>query len=229
MPEGDSTTAANNIECMWKWLLGDLPAVIKLIDPDIEINWGALCVFGVSWGGQMAIDFWIATPPRDCKNGNLCIRKVVLRGPVTKEYCREPGLYVGVSISQERANTDSRQVLEVLEWMPFRIPRSGSTPPFMMYAGPVFSIAHQFSRLWKGKFAFQKVDEMSACPDNQTQFFIRHGDRDKHVSPQDSIDFVEVLRKWPVHVDFQLQQGKEHAWDSDEPLSDEMAAFLDRE
>lgn len=132
---------------MWKWLLDDLPAVIKSINPDININWGALNIFGVSWGGQMALKFWLAALTQDYKIDGLCVRKVVLRCPVTKEYRRKPGLYVGEHISQERADADSERVLDMLADMPWKIPRWDSKTPDMTYTAPVFSIAHRFHSL----------------------------------------------------------------------------------
>jgi hypothetical protein len=213
---------------LWEWLFEYLPDALKIMGANVDVKWDSMAIFGGSYGGSMAILAWLMSGSLDRKPLGLCIRVVVLADPLTEEYRRDPGVCVTTSITRDRAKEDSRCARETIEKMPWTIPRSGTEPPLWMLTAPIFSIAGEFSYLVQGRSLHQLVKDTLQCPDNRTRFFISHGDKDAHVKHEASISFVDLLReKWGPNVQFKLRLGGSHASDVDEPLTDDLKAFMD--
>ncbi|KAH8723964.1 hypothetical protein GQ44DRAFT_773543 [Phaeosphaeriaceae sp. PMI808] len=122
MPERSSSTCESNIASIWRWLFHKLEPELRSINSHFTIDWEFVYMFGVSYGGHIAILSWLATMNQECKPPCFRVRALILRCPVTKEYRREPGFYVGTYISRERAEIDSKRAFDVLESMPWMIP-----------------------------------------------------------------------------------------------------------
>jgi hypothetical protein len=213
---------------LWEWLSKHIPTALETMGAKVDVKWDSTAIFGGSYGGSMAILAWLISDPLDRKPLGLCIRVVVLADALTDEYQRDPGVCVKTHITRDRAERDSRCARETIEKMPWTIPRSGTEPPHWMLAAPIFSIASEFPYLVQGRSLQKMVKDTLQCPDRRTRFYITHGDRDAHVKHQTSIAFVKLLKKkWGLNVHFELRPGGTHASDVNEPLTDDLKAFLD--
>ncbi|KAF2844413.1 hypothetical protein T440DRAFT_484205 [Plenodomus tracheiphilus IPT5] len=216
-----------SITSMWRWVFTELQPALTSINRHFTIDWDSIYLFGVSFGGGLAVRAWMEMANQVFRPSNSRIRAVVIRCPLLDDYCLDPAEYVGISISQERAVRDCARALEILGRTPWTIPKSNLEPPTDMYGGPMLSMGRCFAIFWKEKTVMQFLIEMKECPGIRTRFFIRHGDADKHVKPEGSAQLVTILKQWSVYVDLKLQKNKPHAWDAQEPLEEELRSFLD--
>jgi hypothetical protein len=229
LPEGDSKVLRSNRIAIRAWMFQRLQEKLHTINRHLVIDWGNFYMFGVSFGGLMAIETFLEIGHDQLKPTDLRVRKVLLRSPITHEYSRVLGDFMGRSLSREKALADSDRVLRTIDQAPWLIPRAGSTPPFWMYGAPIFAGLDRFNLLYKGRFPYDNIEDAHICPDERTHFLFKHGDADQHVKLEDSKRTVDLLQtKWPlltVHLEIQL--GKPHAWDYSQPLSEQLKYELD--
>ncbi|KAH9859262.1 hypothetical protein J1614_012210 [Plenodomus biglobosus] len=195
------------------WLVDKLQPEFESVNGAWLIDWTSVSLFGASFGGGMAMLACMTA-------SRFRVGELILRAPLLRDYHRNPGDYAGTPISYERASEDSLKVLTLLGKMPYVLPRSGSEPPEGMWTGPLFSIAHCFSKISKAKTVDERLQSMAKCPDERTRVF-------KHVDLQDTMDIVEWRsRNWNIKIDFKVVPSKKHVWDAWEPLFLEEKAFF---
>lgn len=227
MPESSGDEVREAVCFFWKWANSDLAPALSSIKPGMKMDWSRLVIFGESFGAYLAVDFWLLLTRIDTFP-LLQVRGVVLRAPLSKHYTRNPGTYCGKKISKERAEKDSKAIMEAKNSMVVKVVRSGTTPPEDMWPAHVFSVSHTWKELWEASSMLEVVEAASECPDAETRFYITHGTADENVPYEDSVELAALLKtKWPkMRVDLIQQEGKGHAWDYNLSLDAEYAQVL---
>jgi pimeloyl-ACP methyl ester carboxylesterase len=228
MPEASGPTLLQNLKDLCRYIYTRLEKELQEINPCLSIAWDQIYLFGISFGGWMAIGLYLELGRQSTRPPGTHIRALILRCPVVKEYQREPGNYMNLPISKERAERDSAMIYDLSQQMPFVIHRAGRFPPDGMYGAHVFSVSHRYGLVWAESTMFSLIEEAEACPDNRTRVCILHGNADQNVPIRLSQDVQELFRKkkWP-NVDLVIQEEKSHAWDYREPLTKELKDYLD--
>jgi hypothetical protein len=159
----------------------------------------------------------------------FCLRKILLRYPVTHEYRRNVGTFMGVKIDIVDARSASDRAIRALDNAPWLVPRADSVPPDHMSAATLFAGLHRYNQIYKGIFPYENIQAIRDCPDERTHLLIQHGNADEHVAVRTTMHTVKLLEaKWPkMKVDLQIQPGKAHAWEYSETLSPEVRAQLE--
>lgn len=229
MPEASGTMILRNLRNICTWLFEKLEPALQSVNPNFIVAWDYLYIFGISFGGLMAMGLFLETGRQRNKPTDLHIRALILRCPVIKEYRREPGEYMGITVSKERADEDSKRLLTIKGKMAFTVQRAGSNPPEGMYGAYCFSVSHQYGTVWREKTMFAMVEETQKCPDSRTRIRIMHGTEDKNVPMTHSFDVQTLFKaKGWSKIDVVPQKGKPHAWDCNEPLTDDLKEYLDQ-
>jgi hypothetical protein len=138
-------------------------------------------------------------------------------------------LYCGMSIPADRAEDICKAVDEAMKEMPWVELRASAAPPNGMLYAYCSSVCHKYweSRWGEGSL-LEMIEGTVECPDLRTQIWIKHGTEDLHVPWESSSRLVDVLRKkWHLDVHLTLVEGKQHAWDRSDPLTDEYRKLLD--
>jgi hypothetical protein len=134
---------------------------------------------------------------------------------------------MGVPISKEQAEKDRKRIHDLVHQLPFTIQRAGSYPPDGMYAAYVFSVGHRYGVMWNAETVFNMIEKTQECPDPRTRVRIHHGTEDLQVPHQSSEELSALFEKkgWPK-IDLILHEGKPHAWDYEDALTESSLNFL---
>lgn len=228
MPEATGDTIYGNIRSLCAFLFKDLEAALKSINPHFAIAWDRVYIFGISFGGWMALGLFLEFGNWNSRPPNFRIRAVVLRCPLVKEYRREPGHYMGVKIPKEQAVNDSKRIYEIKHSMPFQLHRAGDHPPGGMYGAYALSVAKDWGTFWETSTIFDMIKETQKCPDLRAKIRIDHGTADIQVPYTSSEELCALFEEkgWQkIHLI--LHKDKPHAWDYKEPLSESLSTYLE--
>ena len=88
---------------------------------------------------------------------------------------------MGVPISKEQTDKDSKRIYDLVHQMLFTIHRAGSYPPEGMYATYMLSVGHRYGDMWKEKTVYNMIEEAQECPDSLTRVRIHHGTADLQI------------------------------------------------
>lgn len=228
MPESSGLVILDNIEKICVWLFKNLEATVRLINPNLEVDWTRLSIFGESFGGLLAIALYIETGRQLSKPPDLRIRGIVLRCPLSEEYKREAGPYCGTFIPYERAKHACEEISETMKKMPWIVRRASTNPPRGMFVAYAASVSGCWKEYWKADTAPEMIQKAPQCPDPQTAVRIMHGTGDHHVPHDSSVRLAGIFeRNWPsVKVELILEPGEGHAWDRSKPLEPDYRRFL---
>jgi pimeloyl-ACP methyl ester carboxylesterase len=230
MPESSGRDIIENIETFCEWLFRDLSEALHSINPDLEVDWNCLSIFGESFGGLLAMILYLQIGRCPLKPSNLRISGIILRCPLSEPYKREAGLYCGMSIPADRAEDTCKAVDEAMKGMPWVELRASTAPPNGMFYAYCSSVCHKYwESRWGAGSLLEMIEGTVECPDLRTRIWIKHGTEDLHVPWESSSRLFDVLRKkWPnLEVYLKLVKGKQHAWDRSDPLTDEYRKLLD--
>ncbi|KAA8611994.1 hypothetical protein PtrSN002B_009253 [Pyrenophora tritici-repentis] len=214
-PEASTKDRLNDIASMWRWTFNCLQHTLQLINEHFVVDWGSFCLFGGSFGGEMALRVWSMGENHSQKPPDFSMRSLVANAPTSMGYAREPGLYLGITISPERLQRDREELDRLLQLMPYRIHRSETENGERMFGGPLSSMGVPRELLEKPS-AYQMIERMPAVQHRTgkiTNFLFKHGDQDKHVDFKDSHETVELLKNKGYTAKLILQPGKGHAED----------------
>jgi hypothetical protein len=229
MPEAEEKLLEEHSAILCSFLLKSLDSTLKRINPLFTVAWDYIYLFGISYGGWMAVSLWRRMEMSSEKPAGFLIRRVLLRCALLGLYRRLEGPYMGFPISKERATADSNAILQHRQQMAFLIPRTGTFPAEAMYPCNALSVAGLWNALRGGITMFDRLQESELSPDLRTSFLLLHGTFDEHVPYQSSLDLQRLFEEkkgWP-NVEVRLQEGKSHAWDYAEPLTPLIKDFLD--
>jgi hypothetical protein len=229
MPEASGSTILGNITSICAFLFDDLEPTLKRINPHFAIAWDHFYIFGISFGGWMALALYLNLGNWKPKPPTFYIRALLLTCPLVKEYRREPGYYMGVPISKHQVDEDCERIYSIVRQMPFQLHRAGSYPPEGMYGAYAFSVGKRYGDIWKEKTVFNMIEEAKECPDSRTKVRIDHGTRDIQVPHASSEDLCALFlqKGWP-EIDLKLHEDKSHAWNSADALTDSVLNFLNQ-
>jgi hypothetical protein len=216
---------ANNYSIL-TWLFTELEPTLKEWNSHIEVDWSHTNISGNSFGCGLALDLVfrkLALHPE--RPPDLRIRTLHLLSPLAKLYSRYPKLYMGVPVSQEKADTDSKNLLHLRERAGLVPIRAGLDPPNGMYPAYATAVSRAKGATWADFWATSSVFELvkldGTSPNEGMLVWLNHGMEDLHVPYQDTLDLGEMLKgKFPdVDVECRLRKGQGHAQHYDQPLS----------
>jgi hypothetical protein len=222
---------ANNYSIL-TWLFTELEPTLKKWNSHIEVDWSHTNISGNSFGCGLALDLVfrkLASHPD--RPPNLRIRTLHLLSPLTKRYSRNPGLYMGVPVSQEKADTDSKNLLHLRERAGLMPIRAGLDPPNGMYPSHATAVSRAEGAtsdiFWAISPVFDLVKLDGTSPNEEMLIWLNHGMEDLHVPYQHTLDLRNMLQdKFPdVDVECRLRKGQGHAEHYDEPLSKHIAVY----
>lgn len=227
MPEASGDTIYGNIRSLCAFLFKDLEAALESINPHFAIAWDHVYIFGISFGGWMALGLflefgnWTSRPP------NFRIRAVILRCPLVKEYRREQGRFMGVEIPEQQAVDDSKKIYDIKCRMPFQLHRAGDHPPGGMYGAYALSVAKRWGMVWGSNMMFDMIKETQECPDPRAKVRIDHGTADIQVPYTSSEELCALfLEKGWQKIDLIPHEDKPHAWDYEDPITESLLDYL---
>jgi hypothetical protein len=224
-PYNSDNDRSRDIERGQKWIFENLECELQLVNPNFTVNWGSYHLSGGSYGGDMALDTWREIQSYDHKPPGFRIKSVLGHAPTVAGYYREVGEYLGIPISRKRVERDRKRINDLRAEMPYTIPLYETIPPENMFAGPLFSMGQ--SR--KEGSTLDMIKRMTKNPGATTRFRITRGTEDTYVKSEDIAELVEALEEQGHDVESDVQKGRGHAWDINEPLDEDTKRFLDRE
>jgi hypothetical protein len=222
---------ANNYSIL-TWLFNQLEPTLKKWNSHIEVDWSHTNISGNSFGCGLALDLVfreLALHP--ARPSNLRIRTLRLLSPLTMQYCRGPGSYMGVPVPQEKANTDSKKLLHLRKSSRLMPIRAGSNPPDGMYPSHATAVSQAKGATWADFWATSSVFELvkldGISPNERILVSLNHGMEDVHVPYHDSLDLKQMLQdKFPdVVVECRLREGQGHAEHYEEQRSEHIAVY----
>jgi hypothetical protein len=228
MPESSGVDIEQNIKTFCEWLFRELSKALHSINRNLEVDWNCLSIFGESFGGLLAMMLYLEIGCCASRPPKLRISGVFLRCPLSEAYKREEGLYCGKPISRESARRNSQAIDETLKKMQWVEPRVSTPPPNGMAGAYYLSVSDCWKQHWNAPLLPERIKKADRCPDMRTRIYIKHGTDDRHVPLGSSRRLAAVLQeKWPFfRVEIDVVEGKEHAWDRSDPLTDNHERIL---
>jgi hypothetical protein len=226
LPETDGHGILENNRYIWRWMVTELEATLKRLNPNLEVAYDHMNLSGVSFGAGLGLEMAfckIASHPNNPPN--LRIRTIHARSPLTQFYNRKPGNYMGCSVSQEEADKASQDIMYLKTSGYIMVPQAGINPSERMWPAHCTSVSNvpgaTWRDFWKTDSVYEFVKRDGISPSRGIVIRIDQGKQDVNVDHVESERLARMLEaKFPdANIQYDLEPDQGHAEDYDAPFS----------